>query len=80
MASLIAAQAAIRDANRDYPTVLSPIPLETAARLMWQAYVLTRINTYVLLGEGTLLPPGAVLPDLYPWSLQRFRDYAAGST
>ena len=75
-----AAWAATRDTNRDYPTVLSPIPLETAARLMWQAYVLTRINTYVLLGEGTLPPPGAVLPDLYPWSLQRFKDYAAGSS
>jgi hypothetical protein len=69
-----------RDDNRDYPTVLSPVPLERAARLMWQGYLLTRINTYVLLGEGELLPPDAThTPDLHPWSLQRFRDYAEGT-
>jgi len=66
-----------RDGNRDYPTVLSPVPLDRAARLMWQGYVLTRINTYVLLGEGDL--PDADTPDLDPWSLQRFLDYAGGS-
>jgi Patatin-like phospholipase len=75
-----AAWAATRDLNRDYPTVLSPIPVATAARLMWQAYVLTRINTYVLLGEGSLLPPGGGAPDLGPWSLKRFEDCAAGGS
>ena len=74
-----AAWATTRDANRDYPTVLSPIPVETAARLMWQAYVLTRINSDVLLGEGHLVPPGGGTPDLDAWSLQRFTDCAEGN-
>jgi hypothetical protein len=46
---------------------------------MWQGYVLTRINTYVLLGEGELPGPGADPQDLHAWSLRRFTDYAEGS-
>jgi len=74
------AWATTRDSNRDYPTVLSPVPLEAAARLMWHGYVLTRVNTYVLLGAGTLLPADGAAPDLHPWSLQRFKDYAEASS
>jgi hypothetical protein len=41
---------------------------------MWHAYLLTRINAYVLLGLGSL--PADVSEE---WTLQRFTDLAAGN-
>jgi hypothetical protein len=64
----------IAEANGRVGTVLSPIELETAVDLIFHAYVLTRINAYVLLGEGQFPTDGH--PDPTEWGRQRFLTYA----
>jgi hypothetical protein len=65
---------AMRKASAGVGTVLSPLGVATAAALMWHAYLLTRINAYVLLGLGSL--PADVSEE---WTLQRFTDLAASN-
>lgn len=66
--------AAMRDSSSGVGTVLGPLGTDTAAALMWHAYLLTRINSYVILGVGPL-PPNA--PE--DWKLARFTALAAGN-
>lgn len=64
----------MREFSTGVGTVLRPLGTETAAALMWHAYLLTRINVYVLLGLGSL--PADAPGD---WQLERFTRLAGGS-
>lgn len=65
----------VTDDNASVPTTLGPIGMERSAHLLHHAYVLCRINLYVVLGRGSL--PETTTPDaevVSVWSLNRFTD------
>lgn len=59
--------------NTRVPTVLRALGAQTATDLMHHAYLLTRLNLYLHLGEGTLPGPDDPLDD---WTRDRFTQLA----